>query len=373
MTSPSSPAVLPPGRVGSHAPAMLRDRVRSFAAWSADRDSTGARRCLQIALGLLWLLDAALQFQPYMFSQAFPVKILSSSAAGSPGPVAAPVRAASQLMLHNVVAWNAAFATIQLALAAALLWRPAVRAALAGTIIWSLAVWWLGESLGGILTGAASPLSGAPGAVILYALLALLAWPAPAGEHQHATVAGGSPLGARWSATLWVVLWSSCAYLVLQAPNRAPGALRAGIAGLAAGEPRWMAAIDQAAAAAAGHAGALIPVLFAAAFTGIGVAIFLPAAARPVLTLSIILALAIWVIGENFGGILTGQATDPNTGPLLVLVALAFWPLSISRRDTGSDSRAARARAHEMGDIGALTGGGMSGTVAHRRSAAPGT
>ena len=38
------------------------------------------------------------------------------------------------------------------------------------------------------------------------------------------------------------------------------------------------------------------------------------------------MALAIWVIGENFGGILTGQATDPNTGPLLVLVTLAYWP-----------------------------------------------
>ena len=40
------------------------------------------------------------------------------------------------------------------------------------------------------------------------------------------------------------------------------------------------------------------------------------------------MALAIWVIGENFGGILTGQATDPNTGPLLVLVALAHSPLA---------------------------------------------
>ena len=44
------------------------------------------------------------------------------------------------------------------------------------------------------------------------------------------------------------------------------------------------------------------------------------------------MALAIWVIGENFGGILTGQATDPNTGPLLVLVTLAYWPLAGSGR-----------------------------------------
>jgi hypothetical protein len=30
--------------------------------------------------------------------------------------------------------------------------------------------------------------------------------------------------------------------------------------------------------------------------------------------------------GRDFGGILTGQGTDPGTGPLLVRVALALWP-----------------------------------------------
>ena len=38
--------------------------------------------------------------------------------------------------------------------------------------------------------------------------------------------------------------------------------------------------------------------------------------------LNIIAALSIWAVGENFGGILT-PATDPDTGPLLALVALA--------------------------------------------------
>jgi hypothetical protein len=39
-------------------------------------------------------------------------------------------------------------------------------------------VWWLGEGLGGIFTGLASPLTGGPGAAVLYALLAVLIWPA---------------------------------------------------------------------------------------------------------------------------------------------------------------------------------------------------
>ncbi len=39
------------------------------------------------------------------------------------------------------------------------------------------------------------------------------------------------------------------------------------------------------------------------------------------------LAAAIWMVGQNFGEIATGSATDPNTGPLLVLLAAAYWPI----------------------------------------------
>ena len=37
------------------------------------------------------------------------------------------------------------------------------------------------------------------------------------------------------------------------------------------------------------------------------------------------MAAALW-LAEGLGGILTGSATDPGTGPLLALLALAFWP-----------------------------------------------
>ena len=66
------------------------------------------------------------------------------------------------------MAADAAFAVIQLLIGLGIAVRPTVKAALAASIVWSLAVWWLGEGLGGLLNGTAS----APGAVILYALLA---------------------------------------------------------------------------------------------------------------------------------------------------------------------------------------------------------
>ena len=35
-------------------------------------------------------------------------------------------------------------------------------------------------------------------------------------------------------------------------------------------------------------------------------------------------AIAFWVLGQNIGQMYSGQATDPNTGPLIVLMALAL-------------------------------------------------
>ena len=44
-----------------------------------------------------------------------------------------------------------------------------VKIALGTSVVWSLAVWWLGEGLGSVLIGGASPVEGAPGAAIIYA------------------------------------------------------------------------------------------------------------------------------------------------------------------------------------------------------------
>jgi hypothetical protein len=38
------------------------------------------------------------------------------------------------------------------------------------------------------------------------------------------------------------------------------------------------------------------------------------------------LSIDYWVLGQSFGGITTGIATDPNAGPLFVLLALALFP-----------------------------------------------
>jgi hypothetical protein len=57
------------------------------------REAPDWRRALQLALAALWLLDAVLQYQTFMFSQGFP-RMLAATAEGNPGPVAGPVRPA---------------------------------------------------------------------------------------------------------------------------------------------------------------------------------------------------------------------------------------------------------------------------------------
>lgn len=285
---------------------------RPALAWAADRESVGPRRALQVALGLVWLLDAALQYQPYMFTKMFPAMMLApSGTGGEPAFVSGPVLGAARLFSGAPAAWNALFATIQLALAIGLLYRGTVRAALAGTVAWALSVWWLGEGLGGLFAPGADPLTGAPGAALLYAFLAVLIWPAgttaagaiPARTTAvRASVADGSPLG-RYARLAWLVLWAGLAVLILRAPAAAAPLTAAG-----------------------GTRAALIIIGLAVALGLAAAGLLVPATARPAVLIAGLAAAFVWVAGEHFGSLFSGSTTDPNTGPLLLLIAVAFWP-----------------------------------------------
>ena len=258
-----------------------------------------------------------------MFGRGFALEILKPSAAGNPSLVARPVSWAAGVVLAEPQLWNTIFALTQLLLALGLFWRRSAKFALAGTVGWSLIVWWLGEGFGGVLAGSATPLMGAPGAVILYALLALLLWP-------HAGRTGDSlaetSIISRYAPLAWVLLWGSEAYFALLPANDSPTSLHGMLADMAAGEPRPIAALDRSLAQLVAHNGAVGPTL-GALFAFCALAVFLPPRlAKPLYVLAMLLAAITW-IGQDFGGILTGQGTDPNSGPLLFLLALAYWPI----------------------------------------------
>jgi hypothetical protein len=306
------------------------------AQWAAP----DVRRRLQLGLAGIWLLDAILQFQTFMFSKGF-AQMLAGTGPGNPAVIASPIHWASQIISQHGTATNAAFALIQLAIGLGIAWRPTARLALAGSVAWAVVVWWFGEGLGGVLNGAASPVNGAPGAVIIYALLAVLLWPArsgTAGACKPAPFAASMATGAGAARALWLVLWGSLAYLALQPATAATGALSSMVGGMAAGEPGWLASTDNHLAAFLLHRGPGTAIVLAVVLAVIAVGIYLPRpAVRVVLVLALLTAAAIW-IAEGLGGILTGGGTDPNSGPLLALLALSFWPLRVSGTARSADS-----------------------------------
>ncbi|MHB1548736.1 MAG: hypothetical protein ACYCX8_08375 [Acidimicrobiales bacterium] len=284
------------------------------------------QRLVQILLGCVWLADGALQLQPFMFGRGFVTRMLMPTATGNPAPVAASITAMARFLEPHVAAWNALFAATQLAIGAGLLVRRTVRPAIAVSFIWSLAVWWFAEGLGGLLTGTASPLSGAPGAVLLYVLVGLLAWPVrEERQGEQWRRGGGGLLGGTGARVAWAGLWVGGAAALLQPANLAGGALRNALLAAKAGQPGWYASLLSGTAHVLGPYGVPLTLALAAEMALVGIGVALGWQAPALLGVATILAILIWVFPEGLGGVLTGQGTDPNTGPLLVLAGLAWY------------------------------------------------
>ncbi|MDX6596933.1 MAG: hypothetical protein QOE87_820 [Gaiellales bacterium] len=271
------------------------------------------RRTLQVALGLFWLLDGALQLQPFMLRASFAQQVLAPVGVGQPQFVAGPVHWAANLVAAHPVAWDVPFATIQLALGLGMLFPRTARLALAASLPWAIGVWWLGEGLSGLAGGNASLLSGAPGSVSLYALLALAAWP-------HRSRSDGPP--AKWLPLAWAGLWVGAAVLQVLPMNNTGADVSSAM--LANGSPSWLAGFQSSFAGWITHHGTLSVVLLAVAEALIGLAVLYRRTVGAAAVAGLLLALAIWVIAQNFGALYTGQATDPNTAPLVMLMAVAL-------------------------------------------------
>jgi hypothetical protein len=333
------------------------------AAWldqpqALARTKLDTRRWLQLSLAAIWLLDGLLQLQSFMFTTAFGHS-LAATAPGNPAMIAGPITWSAGIIEAHPTWANATFASIQIFLGLGIAWRPTLKAALAASAAWSLGVWWFGEGLGGVFTSSADPAAGAPGAVIIYGLLAVLLWPTgPPGPFEAAR-----PFGARTARLLWLVLWGGLAYLAIEPADRTAQGLHNMVFSMATGEPGWIAALDHGAASLLDGRGLLTSALLAAGLAVIAAGVFLPPpAARATVLLAAAVAVIIWVVGENFGAILAGSGTDPNTGPLLVLLGAAYWPAPRRARS----SRLRRVSGHGSG-IPSVMGGGDApgGDVVH--------
>lgn len=287
------------------------------------------RRGLQIALGFLWLLDGALQLQPFMLRASFARQVLDPSSDGQPHFVAGPAHWAANLIAAHPVVWDIPFATTQLLLGIGMLFPRTARLALFASVPYALGVWFFGEGLSGLASGNASLLSGAPGAVLLYAVIALAARPRN----------GRSDLpAAAWLRGAWATAWIGAA--LLQAlPKNNDGADVAS-AMLANGSPSWLSRFETSSGVWTSRHGALVVMTLVAVEAVIGLTILYDRTLTLGVAAGFAGALAIWILTQNLGALYTGQATDPNTAPLIALMALAL--LGGVRRPL----RVARARPH---------------------------
>jgi hypothetical protein len=317
-----------------------------------------SRKALQRVLGLLWLIDGLLQLQPQMFTMNMVNGVMKPMLQGQPGLVEPSLQfIITQTTLH-LIEVNLLIAIVQILLGLGFLFLSDrwIKDLVLVSIIWSLVVWFGGEGMSMLFTGQGSVLSGAPGAVLLYPLLGLAIWPRkqPNAPAKGTTRKAGDD-GLLSRGILRYVLsafWFFAALLQLQPYWWQPGNIAQAI-GAMVGQGGLNTVLVDPVLTQLSNASTNIEVplnitlivVFLA--LGIGLAVTKEQQLRPFLLASIIASLLLWYGSQAFGMILTGMATDFNSGLLLVVMALACWPkvssLRTARAQVANDLRQMKA------------------------------
>ena len=190
---------------------------------------------------MVWLLDGLFQFKGFMYTHGIVSEVFAPAAEGQPGFIGGPMTTFANFYGHDLTLWNTLSGEIQVAIGLGLiLSKKTVKPALLASFGWALVVWWFGEGFGGLTSNTLpSPLMGAPGAVILYAIIGLLVYPTSKPEGRSPAERG--PLGDRGGLYAWSGMWVLSAGLWLVNVNRASGATHEMIKGMAEASPHWLA------------------------------------------------------------------------------------------------------------------------------------
>jgi hypothetical protein len=305
------------------------------------------RRGVQIALGVLWLLDGALQLQHQMFSSTFATQVIAPAAEGQPRVVSGVMHLAIRIFLLHPAVFNSLIAITQIGLGLLISWKRTARLGLILSIVWGLFVWYVGEGAGGIFSAQTLLLMGAPGAALLYAVLALGVMP----RKRQSKDQDQAQQPAYWLALVWSVLWIGGALYQLLPGQNSVSDISSMVAGNASGAPGWLASLDGHVASVINGFGAPATsmagvhmstmqmahmqtqsgsgywfiLLLAFIQLLIGVAIFKPGFIRKTgVIVGMVVSVVFWVVGQSLGAYYTGLATDPSTAPLFILLGVAI-------------------------------------------------
>lgn len=199
--------------------------------------------------------------------------------------------------------------------------KPWGRLGLALAIDWGLLVWVVGEGLGGMLVGQPSALTGQPGSALVYVVGAvLLAVPSGAwwGEGMVRWTRRG--IGEFWLLAAWFQVWPGTASWTSNRLGR--------LFEVVADQPQPVllaTPISAVGALAASHP-LSANTLFVAVMVALGIAILSGDDHGWAIALSAVWLGFSWWMGQDFGSLFSGTATDLNTAVPLGLLTLAVAP-----------------------------------------------
>ena len=293
-----------------------------------------SRRSLQVALGVFWIIDGLLKFQPALFKASFVDTVIRPMAAGQPSLIASAINHMANYLSHEPTTWVAIFGLLEIAIGIGMLFRRTVKEALVASFIWGAGIYLFGEGFGMVLTGHTSPLVGAPGAVCFYVLLGALG--VAEGTRGHRTrrsrrrrFVGRWPWRVRGKGALlvWAAIWFFEAIIWMFPANRTGNAISAQLSTTAHGEPGWYADFLTSFGHTFTGAGVWVAVLLAAASIVIGLGPLISNRIEVFVCLGIGLALIYWITGQGLGELMTFGGTDPANGPIIALIGLSILPL----------------------------------------------
>lgn len=321
------------------------------------------------------MIDGLLQFQPQMFTMNMVNGVMKPMLSGQPGVIEPSLQFIVNQTTAHLIAINLLIAIVQALMGLAFLLLPnrLIKPVVVVSIIWALIVWYGGEGMNMLLTGQASIFTGAPGAVLFYPLLGLVIWPRiPTSGDARANDEG--LISRRLLRWFLAGFWIFAALLQFQPNWWQPGQISQAIGAMVGQGGVNTILVDpvlqrvaQATANIEIPLNIVVILLFLA--LGLALAVVKNEQVRPFLLASIILSVIFWYLTEAFGMILTGMATDFNSGLLVVVMVLACWPVAAQKA-------AARARfAHSVRESQASGSAQSSqdtgrGSMGHATSAA---
>ena len=284
------------------------------------------RRRAQIILGVYWLIAGCLQLQSQMFSSNFITQVIKPVTQNQPMFITGPINFTVHIFLVNPVLFNAFIALVQLCLGIFIIWQRSTTYAITASVFWAIFVWFFGEAMGQLWGGHNLLMMGAPGAALLYALIALGVMPKKGSDEKPDD----------WLILVWVAVWLMGSILQLVNGQNTSSELASMISSLAGnGAPQWLSALDIGISNLVSGLGNWFIALLVAVQAAIGLLVLYPNKYVRIITieLAIILLAAFWVVGQNLGGYYTGYATDVNSAPLIILLGLSIIELKLKSSD----------------------------------------